>query len=185
VKVRAGYAEGLDIRTGVWLRRPGRVRGLAAACGGYLLLMLGSSLGLYLSDSGSGGNPLIAGAFLAAFGLPGLWALWRVVTAGLLIEDAVIVLRGPILTRRISPARALSFEPGVFGFVGNGTPGPVLKLSDGTAIGIWALGREGLASNFNQYREEALPLCERLNQLLEQVKGTSVPASHPPISSTH
>ncbi len=152
--------------------------------------MVGSALGLYLSDSKSSGNVLGAVGFGVVFGLPCLWAIWRSATAGLLLSEDMIAVRGPIRTRRISPALVVAFEPGVFGFVGNGTPGPILKVADGRQIGIWALGREGLVWNAGQYMEEALPLCEQLNRMTEQVKGNQVdrtslvaPDPYSPISS--
>ena len=159
------------MRVGTWLRRPERIRGLIATWGAYLLLMTASTVGLYLSDSKAGGDVVVALGFLGVFGLPALWAIWRVATAGLLVDEGTIVVRGPIRTRRISPASALGFEPGIFGVVGNGTPGPMLKLGDGHSIGIWALGREGLVWSFERYLQEAGPLCDELNRALEQVNG--------------
>jgi hypothetical protein len=174
VKVQAGYAQGLDVKAGDWLRRPERVRGSVAAVGVYLLLMLGSAVGLYASDSGSGGDIVVAASFAVAFCLPGVFAIWRISTAGLLIDQDLIVIRGLLRTRKIAPAIAVGFEPGVFGFVGNGNPGPVLRVRGGDQIGIWALAREGLVWNFDRYLQEAAPLCDELNRSLEAVNGTAV-----------
>ncbi len=43
----------------------------------------------------------------------------------------------------------------------------MLESVNGQSIGIWALGREGVVWKFDQYLEEAEPLCHELNQLLE------------------
>jgi hypothetical protein len=45
----------------------------------------------------------------------------------------------------------------------------VLTQADGTKTGVWALGREGLIWNFDQYLEEMRPLCDRLNVELERL----------------
>lgn len=172
--MRTGYAEGLDVRVGAWLRRPRRVRGICAAWAGYLLLTVAMSTHLYLANPRTGGAALGALAFFAVFAGLGVFAIWRTATAGLMLATYAIVVRGPIRTRRISPTAAVGFEPGIFGFVGNGTPGPMLKLSDGTRIGIWALGREGLVWNFDRYLGEAERLCDALNSALEQVDGAPV-----------
>lgn len=173
VRVQAGYAEGLEVRVGALLKRPERIRGFALFCVGYLAAMMALAVGLYLSDSGSGGDAVVALAFVAVFGLPALLAIWRIASAGLQIGEDEILVRRPIRTRRVSPLSVLGFEPGIFGFVGNGTPGPVLRLSNGESIGIWALGREGLVWSFDRYLREVEPLCDELNAALRQVTEPS------------
>jgi hypothetical protein len=179
VHVDAGYAEGLEICGGVWLRRADRARGLALGWAGYVALMTWASVSLYLSDRGGGGELASAAFFFVAFVLPGLFAIWRCLTAGLLIGDEVVLIRGPVHTRRIPTGRILRFEPGVSRVVGNGTPCPGVRLADGSWVPIWALGREGVRWNFDRYVDEAAPLCEALDRLLEQVRGQFTAAPPP------
>ena len=93
--------------------------------------------------------------------------LLAIARSGLWIGTDGIVIRGPLRTRRVPGDSVVSFAPGVEAGYGNGTPCPVLTRSDGSKIGIWALGREGLVWNFGEHLEEMRPLCDELNVQLD------------------
>ena len=84
----------------------------------------------------------------------------RVGRAGLWMGPAGLVVRGPLRTWEVPGNNAVSFSPGVQPSAGNGTPCPILTRSDGSTIGVWALGREGLVFNFDTHLEELRPLCD-------------------------
>jgi hypothetical protein len=96
----------------------------------------------------------------------GLWVARRVARAGLWVAADGVVVRNPLRTLTLSVNDVASFSPGVARGVGNGTPCPILKSKQGVVIGIWALGRDGLAWRMTRYLHEMEPLCEDLNALL-------------------
>src|SRR5579863_79534 len=97
----------------------------------------------------------------------------RLARCGLSIGPEGIVVRGPFRTRRLAVQDVERIEAGVQrpGDVGNGTPCPILRLADGSAVGVWALGTEGLRSNYPRHLEDMRPVCDQLNQLLISMKS--------------
>ena len=62
---------------------------------------------------------------------------------------------GPLRTWEVPGNSAVSFSPGVQPSYGNGTPCPILTRSDGSTIGVWALGREGLVWGFDSHTSKS------------------------------
>ena len=113
-------------------------------------------------------SPNGAGVLFLVFAAPCAWLGWRVSRSGLKIAPDGIRVRGPLRDWQVEPSEAVQFTPGVQGGAGNGTPCPILERVNGKSVGVWALGKEGLVWNYDDYLEELKPLCERLNGLLEQ-----------------
>jgi hypothetical protein len=101
----------------------------------------------------------------------GLWIARRVARAGLWVAADGVVVRNPLRTLTLSVNDVASFSPGVARGVGNGTPCPILKSKRGVVIGIWALGRDGLAWRTTRHLHEMEPLCDDLNALLHGLQG--------------
>ncbi len=99
----------------------------------------------------------------------------RLSRAGLLMSRDGVVVRGPFKTWAVPLADAESFEPGVQAGGGNGTPCPMLKRKNGGAIGVWALGHEGVVWRYRQYLRDLEPLCDELNAVLGAVRAESAP----------
>lgn len=93
----------------------------------------------------------------------------RLSRAGLLMSRDGVVVRGPFKTWAFPLADAESFEPGVQAGGGNGTPCPMLKRKNGGAIGVWALGHEGVVWRYRQYLHDLEPLCDELNEVLRSM----------------
>ncbi len=128
------------------------------------------ALQLASSSNARGGtaSALNGVVFFLVFAAPCVWFGWQIARAGLWIGPDGLVIRGPLRKWKVQPSEAVRFAPGVQRGAGNGTPCPILERVDGTPVGVWALGREGLIWSFDNYLEELKPLCDWLNQLLEE-----------------
>jgi hypothetical protein len=154
-----------EVRPNAWLRCSRRTFWFVMVALGMAVAFVAMSLSLAL---GSGSTPGAA-IFGLVFAGPCLLFARRIGRAGLWMGPAGLVVRGPLRTWEIPGNAAVSFSPGVQPSYGNGTPCPILKRSDGSTIGVWALGREGLVWRFGTYLEELQPLCDELNFLLEEL----------------
>jgi hypothetical protein len=165
-------SKGITVTPNVWLRKTARTRGFA-------LLAVGNAVAWVVMFflirnphwNRTTGEYLENGTFF--FGVAALSLMYarRLARAGLWIARDAVTIRGPLVTRTISPADAQSFIPGVQRSGGNGTPCPMLKRNSGRPIGIWALGREGVIFNYRQYQEDLEPLCDQLNELLRSAQA--------------
>ena len=118
---------------------------------------------------GDVGNALAIMALALAFAAPSCVIGKRLLSAGLWVSAETVVVRGPLKTRTVATDEVQSFDPGVLPG-GNGTPCVMLRLKNGTDIGIWALGREGLIFRFKAYLDELRPACDQLNALLDTLR---------------
>lgn len=158
-----------EVRPNAWLRRPRRIWSfvvflVAIAVG--LVAMLVPLAGRSSANEGAMAYVWVL-LFSALFTSPYLFFAYRISRSGMWMGPDAIVIRGPLRTRTVAARSAVSFAPGVQASYRNGTPCPVLTQADGTKTGVWALGREGLIWNFDEYLEEMRPLCDRLNVELE------------------
>jgi hypothetical protein len=181
----SGYADGVKVLPNVWLKRPERVRSFVGIAGGLTAFFLALAVGfiLFTRNPGSGPEESIVGAVVWGLVPAGLCICFiaRSRALGLLLSSEGIVIRGPFRTRKIPPSEAVRFKPEIFA----NTPGPVLELVSGQSIGIWALGREGVRWEFDQYLQEVEPLCNQLNQLMEKLYPEHpLPAFHEPSGSS-
>jgi hypothetical protein len=165
-------AETFEVRTNAWLRRPRRIRGFVALWSGLALASVAMSVPLALGsgeNEGTAGAVAVAAVFALVFSVPCLLVARAIGRAGLWLGPEGIVVRGPLRTWRIPGAEAVEFSPGVQPSYGNGTPCPILTRADGSTVGVWALGREGVVWHFDEYVFELEPLCDELNALLEEL----------------
>jgi hypothetical protein len=156
----------------VWIRNTRRTR-------------IGATVAVALSLGFAGiffvpGNPhwqktaadqLGLGVFFFGTAALGLAFARRLSAAALWMGPDGIVVRGRLKTRRIPLAEAEAFVPGVLAGAGNGTPCPMLKLKHGGAVGVWALGREGVAFRYRRYVQELQPLCDELTEVLKALQS--------------
>jgi hypothetical protein len=170
VTLSSRHVETIPVAPNEWLRRPRRIRLFVLAAAAMIVFAFLMALQLASSPNAHNGTakPLSGIVFFLAFAVPCVWLGWRVARSGLLIGPDGLLVRGPLRDWRVQPSEAVRFAPGVQRGAGNGTPCPILKRVNGAPVGVWALGREGLIWNYNNYLEEFEPLCERLNQLLAQ-----------------
>ena len=119
------------------------------------------------------GHDIVLGVFF--FGLAGLGFVLasRIARAGLLMASGGIVVRNPLRTVTLVPTEVEGFVPGITPGFANGTPCPRLTLRSGRAIGVWALGREGVVWRFGRYQHELQPLCDELNATLLGLQASS------------
>jgi hypothetical protein len=165
VESQVERAEADNVRPNAWLRRSRRTFWSVVVALGMAVAFVAMSLSLAL---GSGSIPGAA-IFGLVFAGPCLPFARRIGRAGLWMGPAGLVVRGPLRTWEVPGNSAVSFSPGVQPSYGNGTPCPILERSDGSTIGVWALGREGVVWGFDTYLEELRPLCDELNSLLEEL----------------
>ena len=172
-----GRAARVVVAPGVWIRDSRRTRCFAvAALVPWSLMWGGFGVWILLTTHKTGpahqtqGQRVLLGLIFLAVAAPGVVLGRRLVTTGLWIGPDRIVIRGPFSTRRVSLADADVFVPGVAGG-GNGTPCPILQLRPGGAIGVWALGREGVIFRYQRYLAALNPLCEELNAVIEATKS--------------
>ncbi len=165
------------VAPGVWIRDSRRTRRfMVAALVPWSLMWGGLGVWLLLTPHKTGsahqtpGQRVLIGFISLAVAAPGVVLARRLVTTGLWIGPAGIVIRGPFSTRRVSLADADIFVPGVTGG-GNGTPCPMLQLKPRGAIGVRALGREGVIFHYQRYLAALKPLCEELNAVLRATKS--------------
>jgi hypothetical protein len=167
----AGGPTPLAVAPDRWIRKARRTRGAA-------FLALVFALGWAAIFFAATGHPhahetaeSYVGFGVCFFGGAVLCVLYarRLSRAGLLLTRDRVVVRGPIRTWTVSLADAETFEPGIQPSFGNGTPCPMLKRRNGRAIGVWALGREGIVTRYGQYLHELAPICDELNEALRSV----------------
>jgi hypothetical protein len=106
------------------------------------------------------GNDAGVGLFVVVLAAAGVWMARRLAGAGLWLGAEAIGVRGPLTTTRLAVADVDLFVPGVWGG-GTGTPCPVLRRRHGAAVGVWALGREGVIWRYARYANQMEPLCDR------------------------
>jgi hypothetical protein len=164
----------MSVAPSTWIRK--RRRTLAFATCAFLnsafwiwMLVFMAGKPRYASHSGELVSIVL---FFLAVALASAVAGRRLARSGLWIGSTGIVVRGPLRTWRLAVGDVEQIEPGVQrpGDVGNGTPCPTLKLANGRAIGIWALGGEGLIFDYRRLLEDMQPLCDDLNRLLERAR---------------
>jgi hypothetical protein len=164
----------VEVRPGAWLVQRRRTRWFALGALLYTLgfvAMVASTTISHPPLSGEATGAMVGvGVFLTIFCAPALVVAWRVERAGLWIGPDEVVIRGPLRSWHIPTAEAGGFEPGVQQGAGNGTPCPLLTRPGKRPVGVWALGREGLVWNFNEYLAELKSLCDSLDQTLEAVR---------------
>jgi hypothetical protein len=173
----------VSIEPNTWIRKERRTGRFAAAATGWSLAMLMVPLLVILPSRShwhnAVGNDASVSLFVVALAAAGFWMARRLASAGLWLGAEGIVVRGPLKTRMLALADVDSFVPGVWGG-GNGTPCPVLNRHHGPAVGVWALGRDGVIWRYARYASEMEPLCDQLNKILRGLKAggvTDLPAS--------
>lgn len=163
-----------QFRTGAWLRRPGRTNFFALYALAGALLFLGIPFIARASSSRSAGPsvgtfiPLLASCW--CIGVPALLFARRLSRAGLWIAADGVVIRNPLRTIVVPLSDAEEFIAGIAGG-GNGRPCPILKRRHDRAVGVWALGHEGVIWRFNRYVTEMQPVCDELNAVLRGLRG--------------
>ena len=162
---------GTEVRPNAWLRRPRRIWGFVVILVGLAVGFVAMLVPVAIRNGADGGAAAVAwvALFSVLLASPYLFFARRIGRAGLWMGPDGVVIRGPLRTRRVAGSLAVSFAPGVQPGAGNGTPCPILTTSDGSEIGVWALGREGLVWNFGDHLEEMRPLCDELNVQLEEL----------------
>jgi hypothetical protein len=164
----------MPVAANAWIRKRHRTLGFA------MCAFLNSALWIWMlvftankpRYAGRSGELASIVLFFLAVALASAALGWRLARCGLWIGPAGIVVRGPLRTWRLAVQDVERIEPGVQrpGDAGNGTPCPILKLANGRAIGVWALGGEGLVFSYHRLLENMQPLCDDLNRLLEDVR---------------
>jgi hypothetical protein len=117
------------------------------------------------------GDDIALGLFFFGPAGVGLVLARRLATAGVLMASDVVVVRNPLRTVTLALSDVEGFVPGVARGFGNGTPCPMLKRVHSRAIGIWALGRDGVVWRFGRYQHELQPLCDELNVVLRRLQS--------------
>jgi hypothetical protein len=121
---------------------------------------------------------LVLGVFFFGLAGAGLVFARRLATAGLLMAGDGVVVRNPLRTVSLPLGDVEGFSAGVTETGGNGTPCPMLRRRHGPAIGVWALGREGVVWRFKRYQRGLEPLCDELNGVLRRIQAAqNTPAS--------
>lgn len=165
----------VSIEPNTWIRKQRRTRQFATFAVCWSLAMLVIPLIVLLGDNSNWhntpGNDVGLSLFFVALAAPGFWMARRLAGAGLWMGADSIMVRGPVRTRTLALADVNSFAPGVLAGGNNGTPCPVLKRAHGPAVGVWALGREGVFWRYARYADEMEPLCDELNDLLRKLKA--------------
>jgi hypothetical protein len=161
----------IDVRRDAWLRRASRLRWFVISLLTIVAILAAMVLPKLVeaANAGNAASAIGGGAAILVFSVPYLYFAWRISRSGLRIGPDGIVIRGPLRTRRLAGSTAVSFAPGIQTGAGNGTPCPILTRTDGSRIGVWALGRESLVWNYDDTLDGMRPLCDRLNGLLEEV----------------
>lgn len=163
------------IEPNTWIRQRRRTRGfaVAAACWSVGMLMIApvAILSAHSHWHNTVGNDVGLGVFVCALAAAGFWMAHRLATAGVWLGSDGITVKGPFKARSLSVVDAQAFVPGVWGSGVNGTPCPVLKRTHGPAVGLWALGRDGVIWRYARYADELQPLCDQLNEVLRAVKS--------------
>jgi hypothetical protein len=112
----------------------------------------------------------VVAVFCLAVAVVALIFARRLGRAGLWIAADGIVVRNPVRITTIPLDDADTFVAGVAGG-GNGRLCPMLKRRRGSAVGVWALGREGFIWQMKRQMPEVTPLCDELNGVLRLVRG--------------
>jgi hypothetical protein len=158
-----------------WMRGSRRTRLSAAFAAGWSIAFAAMfAATLFAPDHGaqaSVGAYVVLGVFFLGVASVGLLFAHRLATAGLMMRSDAVVVRNPLRTVRLAPSDVDGFVPGVTPGVGNGTPCPSLRRRGGRAIGVWALGREGVIWRFGRYEQELEPLCDQLNVVLKNLQS--------------
>jgi hypothetical protein len=175
--IDSAKANSLSVAPNVWIRKRRRTLGFAtlaflnSAFWVWMLVSIANKPG-FVSRNG-GLVPFVLFFLTVAFS--SAVAGGRLAGCGLLIGPTGIVVKGPLRTRRLAVQEVDRIEPGVKrpGDVSNGTPCPILRLTDGEAVGVWALGVEGLTFSYRRHLDDMQPLCHELNELLNSVKAVN------------
>jgi hypothetical protein len=121
------------------------------------------------------GDDLGFGVFFLGLAAVGLLFARRLTRTGLWLGADGIVVRNPLRTVSVPIDDADSFITGVARGGTNGTPCPLLRRRHGSAVGVWALGREGVVWRFGRYERGFQPLCDELNAVLQSLKAECGP----------
>jgi hypothetical protein len=167
------------VEASIWIRKPRRTRVAAATAVAFSLALAGIFFIPLFEGKLDSQTPAAAYLILALFffgtAALGLALARRLARAGLWMGPTGIMVRNPLRTTHIALAQAEAFVPGVVGDR-NGTPCPVLKSKPDGAVGVWALGREGVVFRYRRYLQGLQPLCDQLNDLLGALQS-SAPAN--------
>jgi hypothetical protein len=86
--------------------------------------------------------------------------------ASLLVTDTEVIVRNPLKTDRFPISVVERFDAGLQPSAGQGTPGVLVVLDDGSVARVWTLANEGLVWNFRKHIERWAPVAASLTGLL-------------------
>lgn len=174
----------VNIGPNMWIRKERRVRRFSRFAVCYAFAMLRIPLWLFSAPHShwhnTVPNDLGIGLFFVAVAAPGLWTAPRLRRTGLWIGVDGVRVRNPLRTYTLALSDAESFAARVLAGGNNGTPCPMLKQTHGRAVGVWALGREGVIWRYARYAVEMEPLCDELNDVPVELKGGGVATTPAP-----
>ena len=156
----------IEVRAEKWIRNESRCR-----TQGYLWGLLGLSLLWFLPYCAFNwpGLPTVLGLTVAMGTIAGLvlFRAWNFSRAGLWMSESETIVRGPFgSTGRVRTSDIVGFKPvDANGHLCVGIEATSLD----SELGIVALGRE--AFNFDGALKQMEPLCDRLNALLDELRG--------------
>jgi hypothetical protein len=138
----------VSIGPDIWIRNERRVRRFSRLMFCSALAMLLIPLWVFVAPDSQWHNTVASdlgiGLFALALAAPAVWMARRFARTGLWIGADGIRACNPIGTHTLALRDATAFAPGVLAGGNNGTPCPMLQRSRGPAVGVWALGREGV-----------------------------------------
>lgn len=160
------------VAANTWLRRRSRTVAFAAcafagaAFWAWLLVHIAGDR-TFLRHNG-GLAPF--GLFFGGVALLHAAAGWRLARWGLWIGPDRVVVRGLFRTRTVALQEVAGIEPGALGQGSKAMPCPLVRLADGRALGVLALGSDGSMFSYQRRTAEMQPLCKQLNELLLTVR---------------
>jgi hypothetical protein len=168
--------DGVSVAPDSWIRKDDTSRALAVILSGFAALVFAvlTIIALYAAvpDADAVTAVAVVGMF-AGLAAAFAWLAIRLLAAGVRVCTGEVRLRGMLRTRRIPLEDVERFEAGVFTSVPlHDEIGVRLLRRDGRDLDVWALG--GGAANGAVALEDGLlrlePLCERLNDLLDEAR---------------
>jgi len=169
-------ADTADVAPNAWIRNRRRTRVWAGIAALWSVVFAGLLfLPGHAPSHASPGAYVVVGAFYFGIAALGIVFAGRVARAGLWIGTNGIVVRGPFRTLSVALDDAEVFGPGLQGRGGNGVPCPMLTRRDGSAVGVWALGRRNIWFRYRHICQEIEPLCGELNELVASTRAAALP----------